>query len=102
VVALTQDSFVELAKTAYRFLKFSSTDFGTSLWDWSPFFSLLSIEHNAALRSYVLESVSILLSISDENKLKLPNALDLQHIKAMCEIRFVTAHARTHARLAAA
>ncbi len=102
VVALTQDSFVELAKTAYRFLKFSSTDFGASLWDWSPFFSLLSIEHNAALRSYVLESVSILLSISDENKLKLPNALDLQHIKAMCEIRFVTAHARTRARLAAA
>jgi hypothetical protein len=87
---MKQDTFVELARTAYRFLKFSSTDFGTGLWDWSPFFSLLSVDHSAALRFYVLESVSILLSISDENKLKLPNALDLQHIRAMCEIRFAT------------
>lgn len=83
---------MELAKTAYRFLQFSPIDFGTNLWDWSPFFALLSMEHHHAdttLRFYVAESVSILLRISDESKLQLSNSsFNLQQVQAMCQTRF--------------
>lgn len=88
VLLIPQGSLTELARTAYRFLRFSPSDFGTVLWDWSPFFSLISINKgDTTLQYYVMESVSILLNLSDHNKIKLPNSLDTTNIRLACELR---------------
>ncbi|KAL6070950.1 Midasin [Balamuthia mandrillaris] len=76
--------WIRLAQTAYRLLRFSVAEFGSTLWDWSPFFALLSLE-DKTLRHYTLRCVALLLRVSDSSKWKLPLNTDKEQIKILQE-----------------
>eukprot|EP01132_Coremiostelium_polycephalum_P002326 gene2326-2870_t len=58
-----EEKWIRLVQTAYRLLTFNRKVF-SSLWNWSPLFSLLEIK-SSRIRWYVIKCMSMILNISD-------------------------------------
>jgi len=66
-------------KAAYLLLRLSPTEF-SSLWDWSPLFSLLA-HPNPKVKFYVNESLRIFLGIGDKNARKIGQKYQALNLK---------------------
>ena len=74
------DSILEICKTAHRFLRYAPEEFST-LWDWSPFFSLLGSGwlNQVELQWHTRQAISILLGCSNINRERM-NKLFAEHV----------------------